>query len=424
MGDGPVGYWRLNERSGLTAYDASGGGFNGTYTTGMSITPSLGAILGDSDAATLMSATGTQVLSIPSPSSSTSVTMEVWIKSTSVAATAFFYSKYGQFSMSMQSGVLAVWGATMVSTGATINTGAWFHVVLTAQNGVSNGSYAYVNGVQVWNGTLTEGGPTTNAVNIGGLAAFGSYPCVGTYDEAAYYSFILTSSQIQAHYLAGQGMFESGVQITGTPTVGQVPVATTTLAATWQTVYGTQGNQGNQGAQGTQGNQGNQGAQGTQGNQGNQGLQYNFFLQGNQYSLGGSATGVQNVPGLQTGTLVNGAQYIVSAQIGTQCAVGTQGLQFALQCSVASATVSGSALGNQAAAVGGAAVLADQTISAQGVQGPVSTMFTGLGWYEVNAFVLTPGTGSPYIGIQAKGVQSGGNTWVKANSYMSVIRIA
>ena len=171
-------------------------------------------------------------------------------------------------------------------------------------------------------------------------------------------------------------------------------------------------------------NQGNQGAQGTQGNQGNQGLQYNFFLQGNQYSLGGSATGVQNVPGLQTGTLVNGAQYIVSAQIGTQCAVGTQGLQFALQCSVASATVSGSALGNQAAAVGGAAVLADQTISAQGVQGPVSTMFTGLGWYEVNAFVLTPGTGSPYIGIQAKGVQSGGNTWVKANSYMSVIRIA
>ena len=60
----------------------------------------------------------------------------------------------------------------------------------------------------------------------------------------------------------------------------------------------------------------------------------------------------------------------------------------------------------------------------QGVQGPQMNEVAGLGLAEIKGIVITPATGSPIIGIQAKGVQSGALAWIKANSYLQVIRVS
>lgn len=232
----------------------------------------------------------------------------------------------------------------------------------------------------------------------------------------------ILSSANQNNYMEGGVSSYTGTSMT----VSVILTGGSGTIASWFIVpAGVQGSQGNQGTQGNQGNQGFQGNQGTQGTQGFQGGQSNFFVQGTQFSLGGSGTGIQNVTGLQTGTLANSGTYEIDAVMGTQVTAGTQGIQFAVQCAVASATVAAMMIGSQAAlSTTGTAGVTLGNFTAQAVQGPQVNEVVGLGVCRITGIVVTPATGSPVIGIQAKGVQSGALGWIKGDSYLRVTRIS
>jgi hypothetical protein len=147
-------------------------------------------------------------------------------------------------------------------------------------------------------------------------------------------------------------------------------------------------------------------------------------VQGAQYVLGGSAAGLQNVTGLTTGALVTGAQYAFEAVIGSQITAGTQGIQWAVQCSVAGATINAQVWGSQGAQ-GIANYVMHQIITTQGAQGFQTNLVAGVGECWIRGIAIMPGSGSPTLGIQAKGVQSATtNGAVRAGSYLKIRRVS
>jgi hypothetical protein len=137
-------------------------------------------------------------------------------------------------------------------------------------------------------------------------------------------------------------------------------------------------------------------------------------VQGSQHAI---STAFANVTGCQVDGLATSATYEVEAHLGCQSS-STAGVQFALQCSEASATVNAFAIGTQTQTI-----TRNQRISAQGVQTPAYILVNGDGNMLIKGVVITPASGSPAIGIQAKKVTSGTGA-VYANSYLKVTRIA
>jgi len=197
---------------------------------------------------------------------------------------------------------------------------------------------------------------------------------------------------------------------------------------------GFQGNPGNQGYQGTQGNQGNVGSQGNQGNVGSQGNQGNVGSQGNQGNQGNAGAGNTTVYSVQGNQVTCAAQTVTDifagcaaaisttyeywAQISCVPALGVQGAQFGVQCSVAGATVEGNIMGFQ---------VADRMkCSRQSSQGLTNTtpfnMVAGTQGVSLTGIIITPGSGSPVIGVQIKGVQASQAWYVKANSFITIVK--
>ena len=77
--------------------------------------------------------------------------------------------------------------------------------------------------------------------------------------------------------------------------------------------------------------------------------------------------------------------------------------------------------GAQSAAEANSAMWLIQT---QGVQGYQVNEVAGVGFATITGILITPSSGSPVLGIQAKGVQSGGLGWILGNSFLKVVRIA
>ena len=109
--------------------------------------------------------------------------------------------------------------------------------------------------------------------------------------------------------------------------------------------------------------------------------------------------------------------YEYYALIGAQPALGVQGCQFGIQCSVAGATVAGVIRGFQA-------TTADKS-SAQTSQGVTNTtpfqMVAGYQMVELAGVITTP-SGSPAIGVQVKGVQASQAWYIKPNSYLRLTK--
>ena len=83
IADDPVGYWRLGESSGSTAYDASGYGNNGTYSNVTLGGPSaIGSSNGEVDTGTTYNGTSSKVTVSSSYSLNprSALTVEGWIK--------------------------------------------------------------------------------------------------------------------------------------------------------------------------------------------------------------------------------------------------------------------------------------------------------------------------------------------------------
>lgn len=130
---------------------------------------------------------------------------------------------------------------------------------------------------------------------------------------------------------------------------------------------------------------------------------------------GGSFT---NITGLTSPTLANSTSYEVEELIGCQVSAGTQGIQWAVQCSVAGATMMCQYEGSQGTIGGSAGSVNGGLLTSQGVQGYHTCCVAGQGWVKINGIVTAPSSGSATIGIQAKGNQSSATPAILANSFL------
>jgi hypothetical protein len=213
MTDGPAGYWRLGEKSGTTANDASGGD-NGTYKNGALLAqPSL--LPGDS-ANTSVRFDGTNdYVGIPSSaalSPATKVSIEAWIKPNALPTTGNFASvasKPESYSIQfngpkleftiMQSKVRR----RLQAPAGAVTTGTAYHVVGTYDGTTQR---LYINGTEVASTPLTGAITTnTNALDIASWSE-GTEDFNGTIDEVAVYAGALSGARVLAHYQAGSSV--------------------------------------------------------------------------------------------------------------------------------------------------------------------------------------------------------------------------
>ncbi len=210
--DNPVSYWRLGEASGTTAADERGAN-PGTYTNA----PTLGAtsLLATDTANKAVSFDGVNDhVKVPSSASlqlTSTLSLEAWIKPTSLPASGTFASiltKPESYSLQfngplleftiMQSGVRK----RLQAPSGTIVAGQTYHVVATYDGTTQR---LYVNGTQMAS-TALSGAATvnTNSLMIGSWNASEEF-FKGTIDEPAIYNTVLSGARVAAHYQAGSG---------------------------------------------------------------------------------------------------------------------------------------------------------------------------------------------------------------------------
>jgi Concanavalin A-like lectin/glucanases superfamily len=206
----PSAYWRLDESTGTNAADSASTN-TGTYVGSVSLSQP-GALTGDPDtAAGLDGTTGTvQIPSTTGVSPSGPLTVEAWIKPTSLpaaGASSMILRKDSQYQLSITSsgalGFRLFQGGVAQEVDApagTASPGAWSHVV-----GMWNGTKMtlYVNGGIVASAALSGSVDSTTTRPFLGSAydSWGFFS--GVLDEVAIYPHALSNSEIQAHYQIG-----------------------------------------------------------------------------------------------------------------------------------------------------------------------------------------------------------------------------
>jgi hypothetical protein len=208
--DGPVSWWRLGEASGTVAADQSAVN-PGAYAGGATLAqPSLVATETHNTAVAFNGSTATvRVPQATSLNLTSAVSLEAWIKPTSLPATGSFASiltKRESYSLQfngprleftiIQSGIRR----RLQAASGAVATGGTYHVVGTYDGTTQR---LYLNGTQVASAALT--GPastTTNPLNIGSWDGATEF-FRGTIDEPAVYARTLTAAQARSHYTAG-----------------------------------------------------------------------------------------------------------------------------------------------------------------------------------------------------------------------------
>jgi hypothetical protein len=214
---GPVAYWRLDDPLASTAvYDSSPWASTtfpkvpGTVSGGMTFQVT-GAMNG-SKCATFDATTGYfEVANTASLQRVGDLTIEFWLKVTSLAAAQVIVSKgtTGEFHVLLNTNgsISLLMGPsynTVVIPAASITTGTWFHVAIV-RTAAGKKVNAYLNGVSQFSGTYTTTpSTTTNVVRVGAsspgtAASFFN----GQLDEVVLYAKALTATQVAAHYAWG-----------------------------------------------------------------------------------------------------------------------------------------------------------------------------------------------------------------------------
>ncbi len=213
IASGTVGYWKLDETAGTTAYDFSGNGKNGTYVnTPASTTGKIGGAL-------LFNGTNQNVGSINTsalPSGTSAVSMFAWIKtSTTTRETAVSYggSATGQ-AATLNVNEFAANGhfyidfyGNYLDSGVTVNDGLW-HLVGFTLAGSTTSITMYVDGA-AYSGTL-GGIPNILAgtnMQIGRWVTAGAgdtspYYFSGSIDEVKIYNRVLSATEVKNIYNA------------------------------------------------------------------------------------------------------------------------------------------------------------------------------------------------------------------------------
>ena len=212
LSDGPSGYWRLGEKSGTTANDASGGD-PGSYKNG-ALLGQASLLPADSANASVRFDGTNDYVAIPSSSSlspTSKVSVEAWIKPNALPSTGNFASiasKPESYSLQFNGPRLEF---TIIQSGTrrrlqapagAIAVGQAYHLLGTYDGIVQR---LYINGTEVASGLLT-GAITANSnpLNIASWNG-GSEPFNGTIDDVAVYTSALSAARASAHYQAANG---------------------------------------------------------------------------------------------------------------------------------------------------------------------------------------------------------------------------
>jgi predicted alpha-1,6-mannanase (GH76 family) len=201
-----VGYWRLDSVSGTNAVDSSGNGNNGVVT-GASWN-SLGRING--------------CLSFNGVNSSVQITNTIcndfsiafWVKTTQVPGNGQWYNGVGlvdgdspgtanDFGTALVSGKFAFGignpDQTILSSGATINDGAWHHCVATRQQ-ITGIIRIYVDGIQQWSGTASRNTLNSSGRLLLGALSSGNGYFNGSLDDVKIFRRTLSGNEVAALY--------------------------------------------------------------------------------------------------------------------------------------------------------------------------------------------------------------------------------
>ena len=228
----PVGYWRLGELSGTTAFDCVAGN-NGAYTS--ATLGQTGALLSDTDKCARFNGTSSYVGTGRSlVNNLAAFTMEGWFKLNAAPAKMGFWGQNDAIEFGLASSTaLQVWtpGGGSVSVTYSWGQGSWHHLAV-----VGNGTdlRVYVDGALAGTGgsATSSYGTSTYPFNIGGGGiwdASGNW-FNGWIDEVALYDKALSAAVIKRHYLLGLAL---PVITLTSPANGAtfVPPAPVTLAA-------------------------------------------------------------------------------------------------------------------------------------------------------------------------------------------------
>ena len=242
---GPVGWWKLDECQGGTAYDASGNGNNATITVGGSGTQTSVGTCATSSTAWGNGATGkfnsginfdgTDDYAAFSTTDSTLTSISFWFKLISSTSNLTLLELPGfkiqpGFPGSTCNGCIRLFSHRATTDGewhtadSRITTGVWYHLVVTYDSSsVSNKPVVYLNGAQLDdfyllnNYTAPVGTATSNTgtSNIGRSVVGGNDYSNALVDDLRIYNYLLSSSQVKKIYNNGSSVFFGPVQ--GTP---------------------------------------------------------------------------------------------------------------------------------------------------------------------------------------------------------------
>ncbi|MDD4027401.1 MAG: LamG domain-containing protein, partial [Candidatus Shapirobacteria bacterium] len=223
----PVGWWKLDECQGSTAFDSSGFGNTGVISIGQSGTQTtLGTCQTGTSAAWTNGASGKINSSLKLDGQDDYITSPITVNGSN--ATIAFWVKnptsgIGPYLLRSNAGVrtyITISGNTIGFmkgsptavgiTGKTINPSEWNHVVLkwwTDNNGISYGQ-SYINGQAL--GTGSSFTDTTNGsyITLGGYTTTGTQNASGQFDDVRVYNYTLTSEQIKQVYNGGSVNFK------------------------------------------------------------------------------------------------------------------------------------------------------------------------------------------------------------------------
>ncbi|MBI3414136.1 MAG: hypothetical protein HY043_02260, partial [Verrucomicrobia bacterium] len=198
IGAGLVGYWKLDDGSGLSALDSSGNGNTGTLVNGpvWTVGQTSGALSFDGVDDYVDAGNGASL------NPTTALTLVTWVKASSTSATGGLIVKDNgtthQYALWLQLGGkvrLSIGAATLTGT-TTIGPGAW-HLLAGTFDGTQ--MKIYLDGAL--EGTLAASGAMNNNgvnVRLGGRQLSNPLTLNGVLDDARIYNRALSQSEIQA----------------------------------------------------------------------------------------------------------------------------------------------------------------------------------------------------------------------------------
>ena len=201
---GPIGYWKFDKGSGLTAYDSSGQGNTGTLQNNMATTSWTSGKYGSA-----LSFDGVDdYVSVPTSSTTeitSAITVSAWVKPESAMIANEIVQKNGAYGLKITNNNKFIgyrWGSPENHTSITTAVpGNWYFVVMTFDSLTHK---IYVNGVLENSESDANAIPSSaNNLAIGAQTGGGGKNINGLIDDVRIYNYARTTDEIRLDYNAG-----------------------------------------------------------------------------------------------------------------------------------------------------------------------------------------------------------------------------